>query len=252
MVRADVPRSLWRGWPALLAVAPQVGAAGNWQTALVATTDYVQRGISQTDGDPALQASITYWSPTGWYAGAWGSQVDFGGTYYAATYPGPTDGADLEINLFTGVSKRFGSDWVVDLKAVGYFYPNDAAPVSYDYVELAVSMGWRERIYGSLAVSPSANWPARTGGARNRPAYDAGLSLQQPLSTWLTWMLGTGYRELVAPGVDGYFYGSTSLVLQLKSCTFELGYYDTDRQGEWLFGERLARGRTVFTASVSF
>ena len=253
MVRAvDVLRCrpLLRGLPAVLALAPHVGLAGDWQSSLALTSDYIQRGISQNDGEPALQGSLTYWSSTGWYAGAWGSQVDPRG--FTADYYGASGGADAEVNLFVGLSRRFGSDWVVDLKAVEYFYPDDPAPVSYDYVELAVSVAWRERIYASLAVSPSMTWLASTGGVRNRPAYDAGLSLQQPLSPWLTWMLGTGYRELVAQGVEGYFYGSTSLVVQWQRCTFELGYYTTDRQAERLFGARLAGGRTAFTAAVSF
>ena len=42
------------------------------------TTDYVFRGVSQTDEDPTLQAGFTYTSPVGLYAGVWGSGVDFG------------------------------------------------------------------------------------------------------------------------------------------------------------------------------
>lgn len=252
MVRPHpLPCRLWRALPALLLAAPQVQGADGWQASLAATSDYVQRGISQNDGDPALQAAITYWSPTGWYAGAWGSQVDmrvYSGSYY---YPA-RDRADVELNLFAGFSERLGDDWTLDLRAVGYWYPDDPGTVSYDYLEVAMSVAWRQHLYASLAISPSVTWPADTNGARNEPSYDAGLSLQQPVSDWLTWMIGGGYRELVTSRTGGYFYGSTSLVVQWQRCTFELGYYGTDSAARRMFGERLAGGRTAFTASVSF
>ncbi|WP_251278244.1 TorF family putative porin, partial [Enterobacter hormaechei] len=45
---------------------------------VTAVSDYLFRGVSQTDQDPTLQAGFTYTSPVGLYAGVWGSGVDFG------------------------------------------------------------------------------------------------------------------------------------------------------------------------------
>jgi len=232
----------------LLPAAAPVHAGERWQGVLALTSDYVHRGISRSSGGPALQGSVTYWNPTGWYAGAWGSQIDT----RDAPYGHYTEGADLELNVFAGLSRRLDNDWVVDLRAVGYWFPGDPAPVNYDYFELGVNVAWSERIYASLAISPRTNWLAYAGDARNRPAYDVGLAVQQPLSAWLTLIVGSGYHELVAPGVTGYLYGSASLVLQWRRCSFELGYYDADDQARQLFGDPLAGARTVFTASVSF
>lgn len=233
----------------LLLPAAESGHAGErWQGVLTLTSDYVHRGISRSSGDLALQGSITYWNPTGWYAGVWGSQIDT----RDAPYGHYTEGADLELNVFAGLSRRLGSDWVVDFRAVGYLFPGDPAPVNYDYFELGVNVAWSERIYASLAISPRTNWLVYAGDARNRPAYDIGLAVQQPLSSWLTLIVGSGYHELLAPGVTGYLYGSASLVLQWRRCSFELGYYDADDQARQLFGDPLAGARTVFTASVSF
>ncbi len=41
-------------------------------------SDYNWRGITQTAGDPAIQGGIDYAHESGFYAGAWGSNVDFG------------------------------------------------------------------------------------------------------------------------------------------------------------------------------
>lgn len=44
-------------------------------------SDYRSRGISQTLGDPAVQAGATLVHSSGLYIGAWTSNVDFGGPY---------------------------------------------------------------------------------------------------------------------------------------------------------------------------
>ena len=57
------------------------------------TSDYDWRGLTQTDEDPALQASIDWADESGWYIGAWASNVDFG--------PGDPS---YEVDLYTGFS----------------------------------------------------------------------------------------------------------------------------------------------------
>ena len=41
-------------------------------------SDYLFNGVSQTQEDPAIQACFDWAGDTGWYAGVWGSNVDFG------------------------------------------------------------------------------------------------------------------------------------------------------------------------------
>ncbi len=97
-----------------------------------------------------------------------------------------------------------------------YLYPDDPAPVSYDYLELSASLAWRERLYGSVAVAPGTRWFADYGRPQHRNAYSGELSMQQPVSEWLTWIVGAGYRRFDGDGGDGsdsYFYGATSLAL---------------------------------------
>ena len=50
----------------------------NFSWNLGVTSDYVFRGITQTDFDPALQGGLDYaFGDSGWYVGAWASNVDF-------------------------------------------------------------------------------------------------------------------------------------------------------------------------------
>jgi len=83
------------------------GGALNYNVA--ATSDYVFRGISQTDGDPALQGGVDY-SRGLFYAGAWASNVDF---------------ADYELDLYAGVKPVY-KDFTFDLGVLYYNYNDDA------------------------------------------------------------------------------------------------------------------------------
>ncbi|HEY7740572.1 MAG TPA: TorF family putative porin, partial [Steroidobacteraceae bacterium] len=45
---------------------------------VTAVSDYDFRGVSLSAKDPALQASIDYAHDSGFYAGAWASNIDYG------------------------------------------------------------------------------------------------------------------------------------------------------------------------------
>ncbi|MBP7158350.1 MAG: TorF family putative porin, partial [Thermomonas sp.] len=68
--------------------------AETWDVAgsVVATSDYVWRGVSQTQGNPALRLDVSVTHASGFYAGAWASNVDF-------TAAGEDDdGIDIELD----------------------------------------------------------------------------------------------------------------------------------------------------------
>jgi uncharacterized protein (TIGR02001 family) len=97
---------------ALLAVA---GAANAGFTVTpTITSDYDFRGLTQTDKDPAFQLGATYAFENGFYAGVWGSNVDFGAG-------DPNVELDYSVG-FTGgdASETFG----YDIGAVYYTYVN--------------------------------------------------------------------------------------------------------------------------------
>ncbi len=89
-----------------------------------ATSDYVFRGISLTNEDPAAQGSIDmsygilYW-------GAWASNVDGAGF------------EPWELDLYMGITPSLGQI-NFDFGVVGYLYP--AAENSGDYVEFKAGM----------------------------------------------------------------------------------------------------------------
>src|SRR5687768_8589988 len=108
----------------LLATAAAANAEVSGTAAIV--SDYDFRGISQTGEDPAVQLSIDYGHESGWYAGAWGSNVDdfcdtptgcydIDGNQIANT-------ASTEIDLYTGFKGEVG-DFGWDAGLTYYAYP---------------------------------------------------------------------------------------------------------------------------------
>ena len=62
------------------------------------TTDYIWRGISQTDNGPAIQGGIDYAHSSGFYLGTWASNVDFG----------TGDDSNIEIDVYGGYGNEVG------------------------------------------------------------------------------------------------------------------------------------------------
>jgi uncharacterized protein (TIGR02001 family) len=108
---------------AALAFAGSASAEGAFSYNIGVTSDYVFRGITQTDGGAALQGGVDY-SNGIFYAGGWASNVDF---------------ADYEVDLYLGVKPVVG-DFTFDLGLVSYQYGDEMlnsteakAAVSYPF-----------------------------------------------------------------------------------------------------------------------
>ena len=108
----------------LAAMAAQAEVTGT----VTATSDYDFRGITQTAKGPALQGSLDYSHASGFYIGAWGSNVDFG------------DCCDenVEIDIYTGF--RGGDTLTYDVGAIYYTYPGAD---DIDFPEIYASLGWK-------------------------------------------------------------------------------------------------------------
>ena len=63
-------------------------------------SEYVFRGITQSDENPALQGSVDFNHSSGAYAGIWGSTVDFN----------DSDEASLETDLYAGYAEHAGTE----------------------------------------------------------------------------------------------------------------------------------------------
>ncbi|HET9415734.1 MAG TPA: TorF family putative porin [Pseudolabrys sp.] len=87
-------------------------------------SQYIFRGLNQTDGDPALQGGLDYSHTSGFYLGTWASNVS-----WLRDFGAYTGGASLEWDFYGGMKGTFGkSDFGWDVGLLNYYYPGTVAP----------------------------------------------------------------------------------------------------------------------------
>jgi len=101
--------------PAAAAPEPEYTLAYN----IGAVTDYRFRGIAQTSKKPALQGGIDFSHKSGFYLGAWASNVK-----WVKDFNGATKGS-YELDLYGGFKKEVMADLTVDVGFITYRYPGN-------------------------------------------------------------------------------------------------------------------------------
>ena len=204
-------------------------AAASFGADLTAVSDYIFRGVSQNDGNPAAQADLHAATDSGFFAGAWATTINARDrlTHY-------------ELEAYGGKRFQLSNTWTATVSAVDYIYESNAARKSADYQEVAASFGYLDALTFSLAYSPNAvrYWKGYRLGRYQ--TYDVDVTGQWPLWRGLFAIGGVGFYYLTEPAVpssrlDGYFYGNVGLALEHGPFRVDVGYYAADSQARWLF-----------------
>ncbi|HCB76382.1 MAG TPA: hypothetical protein DEP91_09440 [Sphingomonas bacterium] len=96
-------------------------------------SDYRFRGVSQSDKEMAIQGGITITHESGFYVGAWGSNLAGWGTF---------GGANMELDLIGGYKTPIGGG-TLDVGLTWYMYPGGADKTDFaePYVKLSGTTG---------------------------------------------------------------------------------------------------------------
>lgn len=97
-------------------------------------TDYRFRGVSRSDEDPALQASLNAIHRSGFYAGARGTTLN------GLDGLRRRDLGDIELDLYAGFGRELGGGFEIDAGALYYLFGAGAGPT--DYVEPYASLSY--------------------------------------------------------------------------------------------------------------
>ncbi|GAA5444508.1 hypothetical protein Misp06_02695 [Microbulbifer sp. NBRC 101763] len=112
------------------------------------TTDYTFNGVSQTQNDPALQASLDYGFDNGWYVGTWASNVDFG----------KGDDTNLEWDFYAGKFMQLTDKVSLDTGIAYYTYHGDNDfSEEYAYPEAYTKFGYSSAL-GDSEVNGWYSW----------------------------------------------------------------------------------------------
>jgi uncharacterized protein (TIGR02001 family) len=90
------------------------------------SSDYIWRGMTQTDG-PAMSGGFDFESENGFYAGIWGSNVNF------------NDGAGSELDYYFGYGFEVGNVGI-DLGYVAFDYPQNNTGLDFEEIVIGLSM----------------------------------------------------------------------------------------------------------------
>lgn len=182
------------------------------------TTDYVFRGVSQTDNNPAFQAGATYTAPFGVYVGVWGSNVDFG-----------KGGPNIEVDYNIGWSKDLTDSWNLDLGVNRYTYTGAASGYgNIDYNEYLAKVTWK----GPVTVSGLLGYANDYNHADAKQTYSAVDASYDIGDTGFSVGASVGYTTIKAkanewPRRSDYYDGSVSVSKGFGPAVATLGYYDT-------------------------
>ena len=106
----------------LLALAPAGNAHAGVAGSVALTSDYLFRGISQNNQEPALQAGLEYAADSGFYVGTWGSNISWLSDLTAFGIP---VSSSLELDAYGGYRGKFSETVAYDVGALYYWYPGD-------------------------------------------------------------------------------------------------------------------------------
>lgn len=106
----------------LLTLAPVGMARAGVSGSVALTSDYIFRGVSQTNQEPALQAGLEYAADSGFYVGTWGSNINW--LSDLSTTQAPIS-SSLELDGYAGYRGKFGDSVGFDVGALYYWYPGD-------------------------------------------------------------------------------------------------------------------------------
>ncbi|MGS0674945.1 TorF family putative porin [Shewanella sp. 0m-4] len=186
-----------------------------------ATSNYLWRGVTQTDDAVAVQGGIDYSHDSGFYAGTWASNVDFG------------DETSYEVDFYAGFAGTIGDEFEYDLSYLYYAYPDADASIDLGEITAAVSWRWIAVSYSHLV---NAGNDVTAADLDNTDMGYIQTTLTYPLSDTLSISAHYGYStgDVVTAWFDTNNYADYSIALSkdtdLGSVSFTVS--DTDLKND--------------------
>lgn len=198
-------------------------------------SDYVFRGISQTDDNVAIQGGLDYAHKSGFYLGTWASNIDFN-----------DPNANAEIDGYGGFKIDFWGSYNIDMGVAYYGYPGKNS--TYAYTEYYLG-GSYDRF--SLKAYYSDDFFARSG----QSVY-LDLSADFPLPYDFSLGLHGGYQWVTNNakfGARDYADWRVGINREIIGLNLGVAYSDTNlSKNECFSGTDLCGARAVVRVSKVF
>jgi len=194
-----------------------------------AYSQYIFRGVTQTDRKPAIQGGVDFTHSSGFYLGTWATNISW---LKSTAAEDGYDKSSLEWDIYGGYRYSFENGIGIDVGLLNYIYPGSKqtyatfadpytlegyAAVSYDWIQAKVSVAATDLFgvvdsAGSAYYEVNANYPipdtaftviAHVGHQEVEGANSNGLS-------YTDWKLGGSYT-FGGSVIVGAYYTDTDL-----------------------------------------
>lgn len=184
----------------LILLCLSIGAQAQFEADIGLYSEYIWRGQSQSEEKPAIQGSINYTWESGFYIGAWASNVRFDGV------------DDVEVDYYGGYNRSLSENWSLEIGYVRYTYLDEFKDSDSDDIYLGLG-------YGDLTFKV---WR----GIEIEWTY-LDLSYERDLGHDFTTKLHVGHWD-VEGEADAVLDWQAAISKSWGSLTLEVGYTETD------------------------
>jgi len=228
---------------AAAAFDPELSFGGN----VAATTDYIYRGVSESNGHAALQGDLHAETRGETFAGVWASTRD------RSLEPG----SRYDLDLYLGHRIELSSAWSASVSARSHYFESTAGEPSDDYQELSGALSWLDRWTVSLSAIPNSvrYWYYRR--TTRTLAWIGDTSGQWLIARGLFLTAGAGYYRATGTGpralaATGYGYGNVGAAYVRRGWRLDVGYFLAETQAQELFPYPIANRQLAGTLSWHF
>ncbi|MFN0045228.1 MAG: TorF family putative porin [Sphingorhabdus sp.] len=198
---------------------------------ITGVTDYRFRGVTLSDKDFAIQPTITVSHESGFYVGAWASNLS------------ENTGDDIEVDLYAGFSG--GEELTYDIGATYYLYPGVS---SLNYVEFTGKLG---STFGPATVGVQLSYvPSQdnTGNSDNI-YYGTNGTIALPDSP-ISIVGSIGVEDGAFTAGNEKVDWSLGLTAAVSGFTLGASYVDTNRRSIFAFED--SKAGVVFSVNYAF
>jgi uncharacterized protein (TIGR02001 family) len=225
--------------------APAYTVTGNMTLA----SEYIFRGIGQTNRKAAIQGGVDYVHTSGFYAGLWASNI----SWLSDATPGVS--AAIEADFYGGYKGSYKSI-SYDIGALQYYYPGSFPSSGYtdpDTLELYAAASWKWfTLKYSHAVSNTFGFADSKGSdyIDLTGTYDVGHGI--------TLTGHVGHQKIKNVTDASYTDWKIGVSKDYAGLTWGLAYIDTDAKGDPgqpyqnAYGKDLGKARGLLTVGKTF
>lgn len=198
---------------------------------ITGVSDYRFRGVTLSDKDFAIQPTITVSHESGFYVGAWASNLS------------ENTGDDIEVDLYAGFSG--GEELTYDIGATYYLYPGVS---SLNYVEFTGKLG---STFGPATVGVQLSYvPSQdnTGNSDNI-YYGTNATIALPDSP-ISIVGSIGVEDGAFTAGNEKVDWSLGLTAAVSGFTLGASYVDTNRRSIFAFED--SKAGVVFSVNYAF